>query len=125
MTLNPSRVSAFAAVLFLLAIPAFAHHSRAQYDMSKVITLKATVTKVDWTNPHTLIYFDVNGNGNVQNWNAITGGPGRLQRQGWTSETVKPGDPITISGWPMKSGAHEMWLTSIVLANGRQLGMHR
>src|SRR5579883_1121611 len=55
------RIGSFAAVLLLLAIPAFAHHSRAQYDMSKVITLKATVTKVDWTNPHTLIYFDVNG----------------------------------------------------------------
>jgi len=120
------RIGSFAAVLLLLAIPAFAHHSRAQYDMSKVITLKATVTKVDWTNPHTLIYFDVNGtDGTVQNWNAITGGPGRLQRQGWISETVKPGDPITISGWPMKSCAHEMWLTTMVLSNGRRLGMHR
>ena len=121
-----ARLAGFSAILFVLAASALAHHARSEYDLSRTISMKAAVTRVDWSNPHTLIYFDVtDAGGNVQNWNAITGGPGRLQRVGWNSETLKPGDAITITGNPTKSGAHQIWLTSVVLPNGRELSMHR
>lgn len=121
-----ARLAGCGALLFVLATSALAHHARSEYDLSRTISMKATVTRVDWANPHALIYFDVtSAGGNVQNWNAITGGPSRLQRIGWTSGTLKPGDAITITGNPTKSGAHQIWLTSVVLPNGRELSMHR
>jgi hypothetical protein len=123
------RSAAFVAVLFLLTGlttgRALAHHARSGYDLSKTVTLKATVTKVDWTNPHSLIYFEVNDSGRVQNWHAITGGPSRMSRFGWTQETLKPGDPITITGNPTKEGSNEIWLTRITLPNGQEVVMHR
>jgi len=121
-----ARLAGCSALLFVLATSALAHHARSEYNLSRTISMKATVTKVDWSNPHALIYFDVtDGSGTVQNWNAITGGPSRLQRIGWTSGTLKPGDAITITGNPTKSGVHQIWLTSVVLPNGRELSMHR
>jgi hypothetical protein len=131
MKFRPLRIKTptavfLAAVFLALAIPAFAHHARSNYDLSKTVTLKATVTRMDWTNPHALIYFDVtDANGRAQNWHAITGGPSRLSRSGWTSDTLKPGDPITISGNPTKDGTNEIWLTRIVLADGRELPTRR
>lgn len=124
-----TRVAGFAAVLFLLTGlftgRALAHHARSGYDLSKTVTLKATVTKIEWTNPHALIYFDVNDGGRVQSWHAITGGPSRMNRYGWTQETLKPGDPITITGNPTKEGTNEIWLTRIVLPSGQEVVMHR
>lgn len=122
-----ARLAACSVLLFALAASALAHHARTEYDLSRTISMKATVTRVDWSNPHALIYFDVtDAGGNVQNWSAITGGPSRLQRTGWTSQTLKPGDAITITGNPQKSsGARQIWLTSVVLPNGRELSMHR
>ena len=127
MKWNLPRIAAFAALCLAIALPALAHHARTEYDLSKHVSMKATVTRVDWSNPHALIYFDVtDSGGNVQNWSAITGGPGRLQRAGWSSSTLKPGDAITITGNPQKSaGARQIWLTSVVLPNGRELTMHR
>lgn len=121
------RLSTCTALLFVMAASALAHHARTEYDLSRTISMKATVTRVDWSNPHALIYFDVtDAAGNVQNWSAITGGPSRLQRTGWTSQTLKPGDAITITGNPQKSaGGRQIWLTSVVLPNGRELSMHR
>jgi len=123
------RIAGFAAVLFLftglIAGRALAHHARSGYDLSKTVTLKATVTKVDWTNPHALIYFDVNDNGRVQSWHAITGGPSRMSRYGWTQETLKLGDQITITGNPTKEGTYEIWLTRILLPGGQEVIMHR
>lgn len=125
-----ARGAGFAALLFLLTglmtAPAFAHHARSGYDLSKTVTLKATVTKVEWTNPHALIYFDVtDGSGRLQNWHAITGGPSRMSRYGWTSDTLKAGDQITITGNPTKEGTAEIWLTRILLPDGREVVMHR
>jgi hypothetical protein len=119
-------MAGFAAVLFLLTVPTLAHHARSGYDLSKTVTLKGTITKVDWTNPHALIYFDVTDDGGrVQNWHAITGGPSRMSRYGWTGETLKAGDPITITGNPTKAGTNEIWLDRITLPGGREVVMHR
>jgi uncharacterized protein DUF6152 len=120
------RTAGLAAALFLLTIPVLAHHARSGYDLSKTVTLKGTITRVEWTNPHALIYFDVSdSSGRVQNWHAITGGPSRMSRYGWTGDTLKPGDPITITGNPTKEGTPEIWLDRITLPGGREVVMHR
>jgi len=120
-----TRVAIFTAVVFLFMASAFAHHARSGYDLSKTVTLKGTVSRIDWTNPHALIYFDVGESGRVQNWHAITGGPSRMSRYGWNSETLKPGDQITITGNPTKEGTNEIWLTRILLPNGQEVITHR
>jgi Family of unknown function (DUF6152) len=120
-----TRVAIFAAIVFPLMASAFAHHAQSEYDLSKTVTLTAIVTRFDWTNPHVLIYFDVAESGRVQNWHAITGGPSRMSRYGWTSETLKPGDQITITGNPTREGTNEIWLTRIVLPNGQEVVTHR
>ena len=129
MKLWLTRTTGFAAVLFLLTClntgRALAHHARSGYDVSKTVTLTATVTRVDWSNPHALIYFDVKDGERVQNWHAITGGPSRMSRYGWTSDTLKAGDQITITGNPTKEGTPEIWLTRIVLPDGREVVTHR
>jgi hypothetical protein len=121
-----SRVAIFAAALFVITIPAVAHHARSGYDLSKTVTLRGTITRVEWTNPHALFYFDVtDSSGRAQNWHAITGGPSRMSRYGWTGDTLKPGDSITITGNPTKEGTPEIWLDKIVLPGGREVVMHR
>ena len=124
------RSAGVAAVLFLMTgiftNRALAHHARSGYDLSKTLTLKGTITKVEWSNPHALIYFDVkDASGRTQNWHSITGGPSRMSRYGWTQDTLKPGDTITITGNPTKEGTNEVWLDKILLPNGQQVVMHR
>jgi hypothetical protein len=111
-------------VVGLLAVSGstFAHHGTANYDMTKVITLKGTVTDFQFINPHTLILFDVkNEKGEVEHWQAEATSPNHLVRAGWTRDIVKPGDQITISGWRAKNGAAIMRFQKMVLANGQEI----
>lgn len=86
---------------------AVAHHSfAAEYDGDKYVTLKGTVVKVDWQNPHMFFYMDVTAAGGaVEHWKFEGFPPNMLVRQGWKKdETMKPGDKITVSGWLARSG---------------------
>src|SRR5438105_14111909 len=82
----------------IVSRPLFAHHGAAAYDMSKAIALKdAVVTKFSWINPHALIYFDVKDEtGKVTHWAAETGSPIAIGVVGWSRNSVKAGDVITI-----------------------------
>lgn len=108
---------------------AFAHHGApALYDVANPITLKGTVTEFQWTNPHAYFFIDVkNEKGEVVNWAIETNGPGGLRRAGWTRETLKPGDVITVTLIPAKSGApvgfsgYALGGGKIVLANGQTI----
>ena len=82
-----------------------AHHSFAAFDMSKEQTITGVVSRFDWTNPHTFIWVDVtNEKGVVETW-AIEGmSPNYLGRRGWSKNSVKPGDKITVSIRPLKEG---------------------
>lgn len=105
-----------------LASIAFAHHGTANYDTSKQITVKGTVTGFEFVNPHVQIAWEgKDDTGATQKWEGELTSPNRLSRVGWTKSSVKPGDTITISGYPTKSGAHEIWIQKVVLASGDEL----
>ena len=117
-----------AVSLFLLAFfvigssVAFAHHGTANYDTTKSVTVKGAVTNFQFINPHVIISLDVKDEkGVVQNWQGGLTSPNHLMRSGWTKDTLKTGDVITISGFPAKSGAPEMWIQKVVLASGEVL----
>ena len=82
-----------------------AHHSFAAFDMSKEQTITGVVSRFDWTNPHTFIWVDVvNEKGVTESW-AIEGmSPNYLGRRGWSKNSVKPGEKITVSVRPLKEG---------------------
>jgi hypothetical protein len=114
----------FAIIVGLLVVssPTFAHHGTANYDMTKVVTLKGTVTDFQFINPHTLILFDVkNEKGIVEHWQAEATSPNHLVRAGWTKNIVKSGDEITISGFRAKNGSTVMRFQKMVLANGQEI----
>ena len=106
----------------LAATSAFAHHSMSAYDSGRSLNLKATITNFDWTNPHVQIHFEVrDDNGDVSTWMAECPSPSRLSRAGWSEDTLKPGDQVTITGNPAKDGAKEMRLEGVALSNGQEL----
>ncbi len=106
------------------AAPLLAHHSfSAEYDSKKPVTLKGTVTKVDWMNPHVYFYIDVEDNGNFSNWAFEMGPPNGLQRAGWTKNTMKVGDVVIVDGTLAKDGSKQANARSVVLAStGKKLG---
>jgi len=114
------------AVLLLFAItaPIFAHHGNVAYDNTKVIVVKnATVTKVNWANPHVLIMFDAKDDqGTVQHWVVENGSPSLLTGQGWTNTTVQPGDTMTFYLYQVRTGKPVGRVSKVVLANGDTLG---
>jgi hypothetical protein len=114
-----TRTAVASLTLTLLAgLPAQAHHSfAAQYDAAKPITLTGKVTKVEWTNPHIYIYMDVpdEKTGSAVNWALEMGGPNALIRLGWTRNSLKPDDLITVEGSLAKDGSHLANAKSIVM----------
>ena len=101
---------------------ATAHHSFAPFDLTMEKTITGTVSKFEWTNPHSWIWVDVpNEKGGVDSW-AIEGmSPNYLARRGWTKTTLKPGDKVTIAVRPLKSGEHGGMFVRATLADGRVL----
>ena len=116
-------ISAFLVVgLLLLAVPTFAHHGTAGMDMTKIVTVKGVVTDFQFINPHSQIYVGVKDeHGNVQNWNGELANTLVLHRSGWTSKIIKVGDVVTLNGYQSKKGDKFLRLTTVVLADGKQL----
>ena len=110
------------AGLFLTSIPARAHHGASEYDMTKIVTLKGTVTEVQFVNPHTLLVFTVkDDSGKAIEWQGELPSPNLLSRRGWSRSTVKPGDQITVIGALAKNGEKGMQIKKLVFPDGHEL----
>jgi hypothetical protein len=112
-----------AAGLMVAAVPGLAHHSfSAEYDRSKPIQLKGTVTKVEWMNPHARFYLDVKtDDGKVTNWEFELGSPNGLMRQGWTRNSLKIGDVVQVSGSQAKDGSNLVNASNVAFENGKRV----
>jgi hypothetical protein len=121
--MKASLLCGLAAVLGLAAVPALAHHSfAAEYDAAKPVTLTGTVTKVEWMNPHARFYIDVKDDaGKVTNWEFELGSPNGLMRRGWTRNSLKQGDTVTVDGSLAKDGSSLANARTIKLADGRKV----
>ena len=102
-------------VLAVGAVPALAHHAfSAEFDVDKPVTLRGTVTRMEWINPHSWIHIDVKRpDGTAEKWMIEGGSPSTLVRRGWTKQSIVPGQEILIEGYQAKSGK--------LLANGRDI----
>jgi uncharacterized protein DUF6152 len=120
-----TKFVAFAAAAgFVLAtVSVIAHHSfAAEFDANQPVNLKGTVTKIEWMNPHTYFYMDVESDGGVINWGLEMGSPNGLMRQGWTRNTLKVGDVVTVEGSRAKDKTHIGNARVVTLAStGRRL----
>jgi hypothetical protein len=101
----------------------YAHHSfAAQYDASKPIEMRGTVTKVEWTNPHARIYIDVRDDkGQIGNWNFEMASPNILVRNGWKQNTVRVGDQITVRGYLARKGERMAIAGAVADASGKPI----
>ena len=108
--------------LVMLSVSASAHHGASAYDMTKLTTLKGTVTDFQFINPHVQLAAEVKDeNGNVEKWIAEANSPNVLSRNGWTKDTVKPGDEVTLIGNRTKKGTKILLVQKVVLSDGQEL----
>ena len=113
----------FLAVAFSVAArPAFAHHGGAAYDTEKRTTLKGTVISWFWANPHCVLQLDVTDDaGEVVHWAIESENPSALVKLGWSRQSLKPGDQISITVVPVKNGKAIGRVWEVVLADGQRL----
>ena len=121
------RIAALAMMTGVLLIgaagPVAAHHSPVMFDMTKSITIEGTVVEFSWTNPHSSIQLDVPAAGGaMERWGVEMGSPNSMVRAGWKSTLLKPGDRVSVTVRPLKSGERGGMFVSIKLADGRVLG---
>jgi hypothetical protein len=122
--MKPKFMILSAVILGFLMVspPMFAHHGNSAYDMSKTVAQKATVTKFEYSNPHAQVYYDVTDDkGNVEHWVAETTNPAMLNRVGWSKESLKPGDQVTLFVNPNRVGAKVTFLQKVQLSDGKEL----
>jgi hypothetical protein len=110
--------------LLLSASPLAAHHAfAAEFDEKKPVHFTdATVTKVEFINPHSWVHVDVKmPDGTVENWAIEAGSPNILMRRGVTRDTLKPGEKIVVDGYQSKDGTHRANGRDLMLPNGQKL----
>ena len=118
------RIKLIAIFLCTLAVsvPSFAHHGAAAYDTTKKITVKGTVTDWFWANPHCFLKFDAKDDkGNVVHWATEASNPSDMVNLGWSKQSFKAGDEVTITFMPVKNGQPVGRLEQVVLADGKIL----
>ena len=115
-------VLAAAIAVLMVSAPAVAHHGTAAFDTEKTVTTTGTIVEFKFANPHVQLAWEVkNDKGEKDLWQGELTAPNKLQRAGWTNQTLKPGDSVTISGYAVKSGAHTMWIRKLIGPGGHEL----
>jgi len=117
------RISILLFVLSMLAAPLYAHHGRgATYDMKKRVTLKGTVSRVDWRNPHVVIFMDVKDEtGKVVTWGFENAGVSQLAQEGYNRNTLKIGQEITAVVNPAANGSPTAIVVKVILGDGSEI----
>jgi Family of unknown function (DUF6152) len=115
-----SPLSVASVVLCLTATPLLSHHSFAMFDLGKEVALTGTVNKFDWTNPHSFVWVDVVGSdGKLVTWGAEGQSPNYLGRRGWSRDTLKPGDKVTLVIMPLRDGRPGGMFKRLTLPDGK------
>ncbi|HLI84058.1 MAG TPA: DUF6152 family protein [Bryobacteraceae bacterium] len=105
-----------------MAMPSYAHHSTAMYNMANPVTVTGVVKRFEWQNPHAYIYLEVTDqNGKQVEWQIEMMSLNHLKSYGWMHDTVKPGDTISCTGGAAKSGDPAMLASLIKLPDGRMI----
>lgn len=105
------------------AVPAFGHHSYAEFATDKTMTLQGTVKEFQWTNPHSwLLVMVPNAKGVPEQWAIELNSVSMLAAKGWKPKTVKPGDRVAVTFHPMKNGSKAGSYMSVKLPDGKQMG---
>jgi Family of unknown function (DUF6152) len=116
------RTLAATVGLLIVSVPLFAHHGAAQFDVGKKITVKGTVTEWFWSNPHCFLRFDAAGaDGQVVHWAVETQSGPNILPQGFSKQTFKVGDEVTVTLEPVKNGRPMGRLLRVVLPDGAAL----
>ena len=122
MKIKHSAISAEAVGLLMFVCPVFANHGTAAYETTQETTVKGTVTDFEFINPHTLIFLDVkNDKGYVEHWQVDAQSPNQLTRDGWTKNSIKPGDSIAVTGFRAKNRSNILRFLRVVLSSGREI----
>jgi hypothetical protein len=117
-------LSAVAVAVLFVATPALAHHSFTVFDSTRMVTLTGTIKEFQWTNPHTFTWIEVPSQAGVVDTWAIEGmSPNYLGRRGWTKNTLKPGDKVSIVINPLKDGSKGGTFLRCTLADGALMVM--
>jgi hypothetical protein len=118
------RIASFVlGVALLLPHTVTGHHSfDAEFDRNKPVTLKGSVTRVDWGNPHIWVFMDVKDEtGKVSNWGVEGGAPNALFRNGWRKDSLKVGDIVTVEGFRGRDGSQRANANRVTLPDGRRV----
>jgi hypothetical protein len=118
-------VAVLAFGLVVTAVSLSAHHAfAAEFDANKPVTMKGTVTKMEWVNPHVWLHMDVKlPNGKVENWAFEAGTPNVLFRRGFTRKSLLPGTVVMVDGYQAKDGTRRANGRDITFEDGKKLFM--
>jgi hypothetical protein len=127
MKTSLARVVAILAGLFLVSQPGAAHHGSSAYDFTRLLTMKVTVTALEWGNPHCILKFDARDEkGAVMPWSLEMYNPLWMARAGWTKDTLKPGNEIEVTFHPAKNGSGNGYIRipeSKIVLHGQSLNL--
>jgi uncharacterized protein DUF6152 len=117
-----TRTLGVSLALLITSAPLFAHHGAAQFDVGKKVTVKGTVTEWFWSNPHCFLRFDAPGaDGQVVHWAVETQSGPNILPQGFSKQSFKVGDEVTVTLEPVKNGRPMGRLLQVVLPDGSTL----
>lgn len=122
MTLFAAVISIVAAILISTST-AFAHHAfSSEFDSTRPVSLRGTITRMEWINPHSWMHLDVvNEDGTVETWMIEAGPPGVLVRRGWDRDSVKAGTEVRVEGYQARDGSNRANGRDVTLPDGRRL----